>query len=75
VKRLERKTNRQGAKSARLWASDDTLDATLKYVDTEVDEEAQTKSSGFQVGEDLREVDRCEAFKRREAGAPQSRRR
>jgi hypothetical protein len=63
------RTNRQGAKSARLRASDDTLDATLNYVDTEVDEEAQTTTRLSFTRRSSRvsptrspSADRCSAF-------------
>ena len=55
-------TNRQDAESAKvLWGIDDALDATPKRRDVEADE-APAKASGFQVRENLRDMDRCDAL-------------
>src|SRR3990172_3694002 len=57
---VRKKTNRQAAKRAKLSSSlDDTFDAVLKQSDVEADEQAQGKSCGFQIREDLRDMDRC----------------
>src|SRR5258708_24845050 len=52
-----KRTNRQDAENAKSWGSDDALDASLKDADVERYEQPKAEIRGFQVRENLREVD------------------